>query len=431
MVSSAASRALAALLLAAASGSCQQTPASDFTIRFTLDSRPGSLCADTDCASYPMGCGARLSVRIFDTESSTTARGELVRGTCEDVVPKDTLCDLKNTRELKIFNVPLHHIRIEVAAWHPADLPDTSCPNVIFDATGRPMVDFKPRPALAGARAFDVRSDQVEVEVPLQCTDIARLDDAQCQAEPMTLLRARIDDLAIGFAVSDAQAEGLTVSVAPPTLIDGTTPARRIDVEDFVDLARVIDGPPPPTFEHDQVGQTSGDLCTVVLDSGPQVTATATCTTIPTDPARTRVDLRGILVTTGTLQPLLDAMGSAFPEAGLVVGRVLDQSGTPMAGVRVIPSAGTVEYLDEAGTGFTGTATSSGGYFISRDAPFGTTWRATRADGHVEQSVQVAGLIEQMVSPVILRMVDPDAPPPPGGHGEEDDRGLDPGDALP
>lgn len=421
------SSALVIALLAAASGSCQEPIATEFSIRFALDPTAGSLCDETDCRQYTMSCGARLSVRIFDTEGTNSERGTLVGETCEAVKSSEKICDLRNTSQLGIVNVPLHHVRIEVAAWHPADVPENACPPVTFDAVGRPRVDFQPRPAVAGAKAFDVSSNKVEVWIPLQCTDIARLDDVECRPEITTLLRARIDDLAIGFAVSEAQAEGLNVSAAPPTPVDGSPTAQRIDVDDFIGLSRVVDGPPSPTFERDFVGRMSGHLCTVVLDSGPQVTATATCTEVDMDQAS--IDLRGILVTTGTLQPLLDAMGSAFPEAGLVVGRVLDRAGTPLAGVRVIPDAGTVEYLDEAGTGFTGTTTGSRGYFISRDAPFGTTWRATHPDGRVEQSVQVAGLVNQMVSPVILRMVDPDAPDPTD-DGSDDD-GDDLGDTVP
>lgn len=420
-------RALVALLLAVGSGSCQETPATDFTIRFALDPSAGGFCPSADCDAYRMRCGARLSVRILDTEDSITGRGELVRATCEEVASSDTLCSLKNTVDVKIFNVPLHHVRIEVAAWHPADLPDTRCPAVPFDLNDRPSASFRPRPAVAGAATFDVASDKVEVVVPLQCTNIARLDDVQCLADPRTLLRAQVDDLATGFSVYEPQAEELTVSAARPTPVDGSTTARRIDREDVIDLSRVLDGAAFPTFEHDYAGEMTGPICTVVLDSGPQVTATATCTTV--EEVMERVDLRGLLVTTETLQPLLDAMGSAFPETGLVVGKVLDQSGTPLAGVRVIPSAGTVEYLDEAGTAFAGTTTSSRGYFISRDAPYGTTWRAIRVDGYVQQTVQAAGLVNLMVTPIIIRMVAPDAAPPEGDGGDEDDGDL--GDAVP
>ena len=432
MGSSRASRALAVLALAAASGSCQEQVGTDFSIRFVLDSEPGSFCAETACEAYPMWCGARLSVRVFDLEEGNATRGSLVSETCEVVPSSAQLCDLEFTSDPKTVYVPLHNVRIEVAAWHPADAQGITCPGVTFNLSGRPDVGFRPRPAVAGSKTFDVRSSKVEVLVPLQCTDITRLDDEQCQAEPSTLLKARVDDLALGYTVSRAQAEELSVSAAPTTPVDGSATAQRIDVDDLITLSRVTDGAPQTSFEHNYPGRMSGTLCTVVRDSGPEVTSTATCRIVPM--GQTTVDLRGILVTREKLQPLLDAMGSEFPETGLVVGRVLSQSGLPLARVRVIPSAGTVEYLDEAGTGFSGTATSADGYFISRDAPFGTTWRATSLTGLTEQSIQVGGLVTDMVSPVILRMVDSSSPPPDDGgddDDDDDDDGADLGDSVP
>jgi hypothetical protein len=413
------SRALVALLVAGTSGSCQEPIATDFTIRFALDSTPGSLCAETDCEAYPMRCGARLSVRIFDTQENNSARGVLIDQTCETVATAVDLCDLKNTTQTRTISfVPLHHVRIEVAAWRPADVEGSGCPDVTFDATGRPRVEFRPRPAVAGAAPFDVSSSKVEVLVPLQCTDVARLDDDQCQAEPTTLLRARVDDMANGFAVPRSQAEGLDVNAAPPTLVDGSGTVPRIDMDDYIGLTRVIEGSLPPSFVHEYPGLLGGNLCTVVRDSGPQVTATATCDVF--EMGVSTIDLRrGILVTTDTLQPILDAMGTEFPETGLVVGRVLSPSSTPLGGVQVRPSQGTVEYLDEARTGFSGTTTSSHGYFISRDASFDTTWRASGLN-LVEQSSEMAGLVNGMLSPIIIRMVDPNAPLP-----------VDDGDGVP
>lgn len=398
-------------LLGAALAACDAPNTEPFAIHFRLDTGAGGYCQrGSSCMNYGMSCGARLSVRIFDMARGPSGRGTPVGETCETLSRKDTVCELDSARKPVSVNVPRNTVRIEVAVWAPAELPDEKCPLVTFDERGRPRVDFQPRPAMAGSIYFDAASDLNDVWVPMQCSDQDQLDREVCAAPATTRVSARVDDMRRGFAVSDAQAAELNVSAAPPTLIpDSPGPQYRIDGDDIIDLHRVIDGPPPPTFETMVEGTVSENLCTVVVDSGPQVTATATCGDLATTAPD---DLYGILVTTDALRPLLDAMGSEFPEAGLVVGRVLDFTGMPLAGVTVSPVAGTVgtvEYLDEAGTGLTSTTTSSRGYFISRDAPFGTSWGATHNDGREEQARQFGGLVQGMVSPVIVRMTE-DAP---------------------
>ena len=402
-------RGIAALLLLAA---CNETPVDlgPFTIQPVLDTRPGSGCESATCQDYGMSCGAVVSIRILDTEDDD----RIVGSSCQTVPPDDTLCGLANLNRGTFFNIPPHRLRIELAAWREEVLAGDpvlagDCPDDdIFDLRGAPLTTFTPQPAFAGADYYDASSSSDDVaDVHLFCTEPEQLDEVECSMESSTVVTVQVDDLETALDISPEQADNLNVGAAVARAVpddEGGT-YHVIEAGDTFTLARE-DGP-VPRF----TGVTSRELgttvCAVVLDLAPQSTSAVTCSSVEAgaDP----VDLRGNLVTNATLEPILDAMGaSSFPLDGLVIGRVFDHTGVPLAGVAIDAEGGTVEYLDASVTALGGDETSSSGFFISRDAPFGASFSAVHTgDGRTQVGDPVAGLVRSKVTALIIRMEPP------------------------
>jgi hypothetical protein len=120
------------------------------------------------------------------------------------------------------------------------------------------------------------------------------------------------------------------------------------------------------------------------------------------------VDLTGVRLAKASLDQVLKTLGLAgtFPEKGLVLGMVLDNNGNPLSGVVVTSTAGLVEYLSADRRNILTGATSSSGIFVSRDAPFGSTFSA---HGSVVQMVPsgYGGLVDGKVTIVVLQFQQP------------------------
>ena len=400
------------LLSPAVAAGCNETPSElgPFTIQPLLDTRPGSGCDSATCDDYGMSCGAIVSVRIRDTEDDD----RIVGSSCQAVPASDTLCGLANLSRGTFFNIPPHRLRIEIAAWREevlvadpllaGDCPDDD----IFDLRGAPLTTFSPQPAFAGADYYDASSSSDDIaEVRLSCTEPEQLDQDECSMESSTVVTVQVDDLETALDISPEQADNLSVGAAIARAVpdgDGGT-YHVIEAGDTFTLVRE-DGP-VPRFTGTTSRELGTTVCAVVLDLAPQSTSAVTCWSVEAgaDP----LELRGTLIGNDTLEPILDAMGeSSFPEDGLVVGRVFDHTGVPLAGVEITADGGTVEYLDAGVTGLTGNATSSSGFFISRDAPFGSTWAAEHAvDGRTHSGDLLAGLVRSKVTALIIRMEPP------------------------
>jgi hypothetical protein len=295
-----------------------------------------------------------------------------------------------------------------VAAWRPGVLPGGLCPNEdIFDERGVPRVDFQPQPAFGGAVFFDVGEGDDEVTVLLNCTDAPQLDAQECVGAETTRVQAEVNDLSTVLPITDDQAVRLDVGVAAPRQIPGLPISEYvIDREATIELERETG--PVPTFAAEVTEELDGTVCTVVFDSSAaESTASALCHDV--GDVDGPIDLPGLLVSKQTLDPILTALELAnFPPKGLLIGRVVDHTDAPLAGVSLTPSAdgATVQYLSGGEIG--GSETSENGYFISTDAPFGTPWTAVHnEDGRREEGEPRAGLVRDKVAVVIVRMQRP------------------------
>jgi hypothetical protein len=399
--------ALCAVLLAAACARNPDQPGA-FSIRLVLDDEVGSYCESNDCADYGMSCGAVLMINMFDLEDGAPVVDE-----CEkNVPPAESICGLKTIGQPNFFNIPPHRVQISVAAWRPGVLPNDECPNEdIFDAQDKPRSDFAPRPAFGGRAFFDAGSDEYEVLVRLACTDSFQLDAEECTGPGMntTLLRAQVDDMVSLLDLTAERAVQLDVRAAAPRQVSGSGGFEYV-IENSGSIELGLEDGPVPSFTADVTDPLGDTVCVVVRDdSAPESTSVASCGQLQTD--ADPVELRGVLLDKETLDKILAAMGAEFPEQGLVVGRVVDHDGAPLAGVSVSvdgPLDAAVEYLDADLTAIDGTATSASGFFISRDAPFDARWGAAHlVDGRRQQGEPRAGLVRGKVSALIVRMQPP------------------------
>ncbi len=399
--------ALAALALAAG---CEKAPddLGPFAISFEFDQREGSRCPSDSCADYGMRCGATLGIRILDVADD----GRIVADACIPVPPAATLCGMGDVTGPTFFNIPPHRLRIEAATWRPEVLesdPELSgdCPDdALFDVRGVPLETFQPRPAFAGAAYFDAGSDVDVAMVPLSCTDAQQLDEEECGLVDTTPIRVTADDIETALDITTEQAANLTVGLAEPRALpdgDGGT-IYVIESSDTIPLDPVLGPIPSFAGETDEVLETA---CSVLLELTPQSVASVTCRRLSGEVDQ--IDVRGVLVTVETLDQVLAAMGAlSFPPEGLVVGRVVDHTGAPLAAVRVMPSEGTVEYLSADRSTLIGNATSASGLFIARDVPFGATWTAIHnGDGRREDGEIRAGLVQDKVTALLVRMKPP------------------------
>jgi len=119
----------------------------------------------------------------------------------------------------------------------------------------------------------------------------------------------------------------------------------------------------------------SDTVCLEVLHS-TEGTPTATCRPVP---ASTRpLDLHGAYVPPSLRKSMLTALGvDSLPTEGLVLGRVVDDKGAPISGLRVVPTPpATIVYVAGDGNRVDDKSieTSASGMWISIDAAPRTTW---------------------------------------------------------
>ncbi len=125
------------------------------------------------------------------------------------------------------------------------------------------------------------------------------------------------------------------------------------------------------------------------------------------------LEVPGVLVGKDTLDAILEAMAlEDFPRQGLVIGRVVDHTGLPLAGVSVTPDGAdkpeAVKYFNADLSAVEGIETSAGGFFASPSAPFGTRWTAVHnADGRREEGEPHAGLVRDKVTALVVVMQQP------------------------
>jgi hypothetical protein len=429
--------ALASIFLVLA---CNGVPDEPFEIRLRLNPERG---CQASCTDYPMNCVGALSVRIVPAEfpdPPDAGLGEDAGVVAEPALAEHCvtfgrtdstaerapdLCSLGEV-PLSFQDLPAEMVRIQVAVWSVTELGtmdngDPECPkHDIFNLTGG--TNFDPQPAVAGWGYFDL-SEITVAEIDLACGNPEQL--TAC-VDDRTLVNARVENLESLVFVDGVTAGDLRVSVAEPV-------ARQNDMGDLEyvipagdhELTLEADGPVPTWFAtvDDQFEQIA---CVEVLNRVvPQSTASVVCKrTVPGNDfslngptQQTPAAQAAAYLPKAVLDEILAAASlPGVPEKGLVIGRVVDHLGSPEADVTVdaeteVPSHGEVLYLDADRMGLNDVQTTSNGYFVAREVPFGTRWTALSNDGRGERGEYVAGLVVGKITVLVIRLEPPPIQP--------------------
>lgn len=409
-------RALSLVVLAA----CSQPPLA-LTFDVTQGAEDACFVSPTmkaaSCSDVALPCRSVVSIRIYSPDDA----GAPYVAVCKELMGQPDLCAIAGV-DLPdpIQPIPDQTLEVDIvvfpfsAAMLDPMTGELHCPTgVEFDAAGFPIgadepcmessaTECPPDPAIGG-RAFYHPGDPNTV-VPLGCVDISQVDNASCSGGPIVDVSAIVDDFDTDVTVPSTLADDLTVSVGQPKATTvGTQTEYVLDSAEAFPLARTA-VTPVPGWSAD-IATTFTSPCLEVLEDGAQTTATLSCVA-PASPTPTSFHLEGWRLAKATLDQVLAALGEPeFPDAGLVVGIVLDPLGNPIANQMVSPTSGTIRYLSADHTTFmTGGSTTSSGIFVSTDAQFGTAFSV--ASG-VQTALGYGGLVEGKVTIVVLQYQSP------------------------
>jgi len=387
-------------LLLAAIAACD-TP--DLTIVYRVaDGNPGSTCRTDSCAEVDMACESVLHLRVLRPSDPNAPFISI----CEDIRTNATkdMCAIGNV-DLPITELPRETLEIQVTVWHRSLVVDETTGELDcgklpreFDATLGFPVGGDLVPAFGG-RAFYHPGDS-ETFVTLGCVDVESVNAPSCAGGEAIQVTSTVGDFEnLPFSVSSTIGDRLTVSIGEPKPFDdGNRTGHVLNSATVATLERSVIGPTPVWAGGVDLALQDA-ACIQVLEDGAQTTSSLRCKFV--ESTDTLLDLPGVRFPRTTLEQVLDSMSVlVFPEGGLTIGIVLDAVGSPIPGVVVDGTAGTIEYLNATRTGLVPGQTSASGMFVSRDAPFGTTFSAFAIDQTV---FSIGGQVDGKVTVVILQ----------------------------
>lgn len=394
-----------ALVVTAVALAACETP--DLTIVYRVaDGVTGPTCGTDSCAEVPMECQVVLHLRVLRPADPTAPYISI----CEAVTQNQMrdLCAIGRI-DLPRVELPRETLEVQVTVWPRDAVLDTQtgeldCAKVPveFDATmGFPVAGAN-NPAFGG-RAFYHPGDE-ETFVTLGCVDVASVNEGTCAGQFSIDVNSTVGDFEnLPFSVSSTIADRLAVSIGEPKPFDdGVRMGHALNSGNVAALDRTVIGP-TPTWGKGVDLQFESAACIQVREDGAQTTSSLLCDTVR--PPITTLDLPGVRLPKATLDQVLAALSLlVFPEEGLTVGIVVDSVGNPSSGFTVSATAGTVEYINATRTGLQTGSTSTSGLFVSRDAPFGTTFSTFMIN---ETANGIGGLVDGKVTVVILQFESP------------------------
>jgi len=374
------------LLALAALAACGTPP-----LKIVLALPQDGSCGSDDCGGVTMSCDAVVSIRIVDPNNEN----QPFDSKCEpvDTDTNNTLCPISGPN---LDDIPLPEETLEVQiAVYPADSDQIQydhgkpiCPTDVQYTyeTNMPIGDT----VAVGGRAYYHPGDD-EVVVTLGCPNLQQL---VCSQLPTTFVSTQVLDFSDGIAISDDDAQNLDVYVGAPTIIsNGYALPQGPGLQALT--YRGSNG--AYTQNVTVMFDPEGDACVDVYRTVGRSTSVVTC--VPS--AQVTSLIRSWYAPDATLAPIFTAAGlDDVPDAGIVVGQVVDNGHRAVAGMRVIPSSGTVHYVTSDGH-IVDDATTDTGLFYSLDAPYMTTF--TTSDSHSTVST-TAGLIEGKVAIAVLQL---------------------------
>lgn len=363
----------ALLLLAGATGAaCADDP--PMSLRYRLTAGPTQTCPAA-CDSVQMACSSVVSIRVVDPATPDTS----LLSVCDAISRGSSLCEMARVQLPTDRPLPRKRLAVQVALYNASDIPEVNgrlaCPRQTFDGN-RFAAPGEARPAVAGMGYYTPGEDETVVE--LGCADLSVVNTPVCRNED----RVHVTSSLVSF---DTRTH---VTESTDALLEVGTPVARgtgfsMSSSDTSRLTLEPSSGPVRAWSADWSTDSMETgapkvACLSVLERAPETTPSLTCK--PLAPGATTLDLPGVLLRRGQLQAVLTALGeTSFPTDGLVVGVVVDRGGLAQEGVRVVPSFGSVRYLDR--NVLVDGATTKSGIFVSRDAPFHSAWSAAGTSG--------------------------------------------------
>ena len=411
------------VLAALAIGCSNQT----FTLQFRVTQGLADACKPngkqvTQCQDVPMSCAAVANIRVFNPNTPTSP----IIDVCQELMmaPNPTLCEVAQVNlPQPTMSVDAQTLEVQILVYpkNKLDVDGTGAPicpaKPSFGTDGFPSpslvpcmpgVPCEPTPAIGGTAFY--HPGDAETIVDLGCADLSLLNDPVCVGAS-TQVTAAVADFDTLVTVSPALAQQLVVGVGEPMMTivgngSGQTIHNTLDMANLTTLTYA----PIQT-----IPSWSGTLpqltfrC-VQVDESNVASRTDTVRCIKsTDPMPNA--LAGTRLQKASLDMILTALGlPTFPDAGLVIGLVLDSHGNPAAGIQVTatdagePSLGTIKYLSATRNSVVGSTTSTSGIFVSQDMTFGTLFTAMQGNQSV---TALGGLIDGKVTIVVLQLPSP------------------------
>jgi hypothetical protein len=398
------------VVVLAAAGACGDPP--PLAIKYALTPGPTQACMDskmqlaTSCSDVAVPCAAHIGIRIVLPDDPSRAFVSV----CQPLpaTGRMDLCSIAGVDLPAGVSIPEQTLQIQVAVYADADLAKDSDGNFLcpadpqFSPDGLPVsaipVGGDP-PIAVGGSAYYHPGDS-ETTVALGCTKQDEL--AACISEDALLVSATVNDFDLpDLAVSATVANSLTLLVGEPvsTNISGeyvlnpsaTIPLQRTQTQPSAWSVPIN----MPTF--------TSAACLEVLEDSQEITPYLTCKSFM--PGQKTLDFTGIRVSQTTHDQVLAAMGlSRIPINGLVLGITVDNAGAPLAGMNVVPTSGTVEYLTADRKALQTGTTSVAGIFLSTDATFGTSFTAHGASMLQTSLPGFGGVVDGKVTVVVLQL---------------------------
>ncbi|MCE9571654.1 MAG: hypothetical protein K8W52_00720 [Deltaproteobacteria bacterium] len=385
---------------------------STFSIKLTLTQGDAYRCPSPNCAGIMVSCDTVVSVRIVDASDPSI----VYLSRCLPLPTSSNLCslaslDLTGDPGAPTPTVPNRMVRVEVLVWPAVALDDGTCPtNIEFDARGMPVA-VSPAPAIGGQTYFLPGSSSV-AEVELGCQDAGALNELACRSAGTTRVRAVVDDFDTRVFLPPMVARDIEVSAGVPVARTNPDTGLTEWLLDTTDGAMPNIVPAPvPAWQHDTKLEFDQVACVEVLDSGTEQTHDVTCRQIPV--GADGFDVRAFRLAKSSLNQVVGVLRlPGAPDDGLVVGIVVDYLGAPVAGATVLPSKGSVRYVNADRTMLTeDTVTSPSGMFVSQDVPFDAAWTATDAKGLAPSEPPVGGLLVGAATIVVIQLQPPPVTP--------------------
>jgi hypothetical protein len=357
-----------------------------------------------NCTGIPMTCDSVALLRILDPDT-----GKIWVDQCGTIprAAQDDLCPI--TRAFAEFDpIPTTRTLVQLAVYNRADLMTDDdgnpvCPaDLKFTATKFIAPTNSPMPALAGMEFTDGFDN--EVTVMLGCNDTALIDTLECRNESALDFTASVLDLDLQIPVGTMTAANLSVRVGSPIQSAGVW---TLDLASTFELS-LVPGQ-ARWFANDVNIDLHEYLCLQLIQTEERGAAPVTCRTLP-DLLPTAFDVVGYHVNALTVDDVLGALGLPdVPNAGMVIGIVVDQQGNPVDGVTVTDSGGsTIKYLSSDRTNDDAPMTTDAGIFMSTNAELQVAgeanhWSGTRPDT-IQVNDPIGGKITDRLSIVVIQM---------------------------